>query len=437
MKAATFIVWLGSLCLLAGSVPAVSPWPAETSAQANILTSVDAGLNTLNWSGASWNPVTRTLWLACNSGYFWALVDNGAGGFRVATNAAGTAAKWSPGNDLESICQADYDAATVYLMDENGWIRAYNVSNYGVVAETRNWDIRVPCPEVGGASGPEGITFVPDEWLRREGFRGTNGNLAVSTNGMGGLMFVGHQDGGYVHVFDVQPTSSVYTYVGRYKTGRSETAGLEFDRTTGLLYLWHNTGSNYLEVTELSSYVEGAERRLRQVAEYVGPRSGNLEGFALLPTTESNHWCFVTDDDNSGGQAVMWYDQFQPAEDTDGDALPDGWELWHFGTTTQALGAADTDLDGLANAGEYLAGTDPTNQLSVFTLLEPDASRHPLSLRWSSVTGRVYTVLHVTELGSALAPTVLAVQSATSTVSQVSIDDSAPAGFYQVLVDRP
>jgi len=50
-----------------------SPWPAEPTSQAVKLTSVDPEFNAVNMSGAAWNPVTRTLWLANNSGQFWAL----------------------------------------------------------------------------------------------------------------------------------------------------------------------------------------------------------------------------------------------------------------------------------------------------------------------------------------------------------------------------
>jgi hypothetical protein len=303
-----------TLCVWAfpsAQAQAVKPWPAEASAQAVKLRSVDSGLNDVNWSGVSWNPKTRTLWLANNSGYFWALVEDGAGCFRVATNASGTKAKWSPGGDLESICQVDYAQPIVYLMDENNSIREYDVSHYGVVKQNRSWNISVHCPEING-SGPEGLTFVPDEWLRRQGFRQADGNLCTSTNGMGGLMFVGHQIGGYVHVFDLNRINNGYGYVGRFKTGRSETAGLEFDRTAGKLYIWHNIDSNYLEVTELGSSVDGTDRRLRQLAEYAGPRAGNLEGFALMPTSETNTWCFVTDDDNANGEAIMGYRLFHP-----------------------------------------------------------------------------------------------------------------------------
>ena len=80
----------------AGVAMAASPWPAESYTQAVKLTTVDAQLNAINMSGAAWNPETRTLWLANNSGQFWGLVEDGAGGFRVATNTAGTKARWAP-----------------------------------------------------------------------------------------------------------------------------------------------------------------------------------------------------------------------------------------------------------------------------------------------------------------------------------------------------
>ena len=326
--------------LLAGgtSARAVDPWPAESSAAAVRLTDIDPGLDTVNWSGAFWNPDTRTLWICCNSGTFWALVENGAGSFQVATNAAGTPAKWSPGGDLEAICQADSDPGLVYLLDENGWIREYDVSQYGIVHATHSWDIRAQCPEVGGTSGGEGLAFVSDGWLQREGFRQADGALRASTNGMGGLMFVGYQYDGCVYAFDLQRGAGTAGFVGRYRTGRAETAALEFDRATGKLYVWHNTGSNYLEVVELNSTVAGTERRLRPLAEYVGPRAGNLEGFALAPDGAGNvgGGCIVADDDNQGHEAVMWFRRFQPSDDTDGDGLSDAWEIWNRGTTAAA-----------------------------------------------------------------------------------------------------
>ncbi len=58
-----------------------------------------------------------------------------------------------------------------------------------------------------------------------------------------------------------------------------------------------------------------------------------------------------------------------PVADSDGDGLPDAWEQEHFGDLDQN-GSGDPDGDGLDNAGEHAAGTDP---------LDPDTDGDGLS----------------------------------------------------------
>lgn len=47
--------------------------------------------------------------------------------------------------------------------------------------------------------------------------------------------------------------------------------------------------------------------------------------------------------------------------DTDGNGLPDWWELEYFGHLTGTDPNADPDHDGMSNLQEWLAGTNPTN----------------------------------------------------------------------------
>ncbi len=49
--------------------------------------------------------------------------------------------------------------------------------------------------------------------------------------------------------------------------------------------------------------------------------------------------------------------------DSDGDGLPDSWEIAHFGNLNQTA-SGDFDGDGVSNLQEYLDGTDPTNAAS-------------------------------------------------------------------------
>ena len=48
--------------------------------------------------------------------------------------------------------------------------------------------------------------------------------------------------------------------------------------------------------------------------------------------------------------------------DDDGDGIPDGWEFLYAPGDLEALGEGDADKDGLADAGEFEAGTDPTSR---------------------------------------------------------------------------
>jgi hypothetical protein len=74
------------------------------------------------------------------------------------------------------------------------------------------------------------------------------------------------------------------------------------------------------------------------------------------------------------------------ATDTDGDQMPDTWEMTHFGSLEQIL--PDWDEDGLSNLEEYIAGTDPTDPASVFIIEDMLAS----TLYWTSTPGRTYSV---------------------------------------------
>ena len=55
------------------------------------------------------------------------------------------------------------------------------------------------------------------------------------------------------------------------------------------------------------------------------------------------------------------------ATDSDGDRLPDAWEMKYFGTLAYRP-LDDPDHDGMNNLAEYLAGTDPTDPKSKLAL---------------------------------------------------------------------
>jgi hypothetical protein len=85
--------------------------------------------------------------------------------------------------------------------------------------------------------------------------------------------------------------------------------------------------------------------------------------------------------------------------DADGDGIPDSWETQYFGNATSGSGTADTDGDGMINTDEFLAGTDPTNALSLLKLTLNPTNR--ALLHFVAETNRGYTVQFRTDLQSA------------------------------------
>jgi hypothetical protein len=272
------------------AVQAADPWPAEPLAESANLTSIEGPEpNDFHYdlSGASWNPVTRTLWV-CRNGpggdqsKFWALVEDGAGGFQVAYRN-GNRGEWTGFGDLESITQADLGEDVVYVLIEGEeHVKAYDVSTYGVATLLNDWNLSPNLPLSGG-SGAEGLAFVPNAALAAAGFVDGSGNPSTGTGGMGGLMLVGHQNGGSVFAFDLDRVSGTHRFVGEYRTGYAETAGLEFDRSTGMLYVWHDDAHDTLEKTDLrSTAVDGQSyRQFHVVGAWNGPDHSNNEGIAL------------------------------------------------------------------------------------------------------------------------------------------------------------
>ena len=83
----------------------------------------------------------------------------------------------------------------------------------------------------------------------------------------------------------------------------------------------------------------------------------------------------------------------------DADSLPDWWERWHF----DGLGQADDDdddHDGVRNADELIAGTDPTNGLAYFVIqnIERSPDGSAVTLQWPGEPGRFYTLESSTNL---------------------------------------
>lgn len=125
--------------------------------------------------------------------------------------------------------------------------------------------------------------------------------------------------------------------------------------------------------------------------------------------------------------------------DSDGDGMPDFWEVAH-GLNPQANDAVfDADHDGLNNLQEYLAGTDPHDPQSVFRLAISGDSDAAWRLQFSAVSNHSYTVQTATNLSSGTWEKLLDVPVA-ATNRDISIpffpDGTAERGFRLVTPAR-
>ena len=92
--------------------------------------------------------------------------------------------------------------------------------------------------------------------------------------------------------------------------------------------------------------------------------------------------------------------------DTNGNRLPDAWELQDFGNMTNTA-AGDVDGDGVNNEDEYLTGTQATNAASLLRIETLARTLEDVAVEWQSVPYGRYRVLTATNLVGGAGWTVL------------------------------
>ena len=125
--------------------------------------------------------------------------------------------------------------------------------------------------------------------------------------------------------------------------------------------------------------------------------------------------------------------------DTDGDGMPDYWDLANgFNPNDASDAALDSDGDGVSNRDEYLFGTNPNDGSSRFSLASPVAApAGGFVVRFNTGVDRVYRVEFKDNLND---PAWLTLGSdVPGTGGQVEVTDpvsaaATPARFYRVRV---
>jgi hypothetical protein len=97
--------------------------------------------------------------------------------------------------------------------------------------------------------------------------------------------------------------------------------------------------------------------------------------------------------------AVPTPGHFSENEDSDGDGLPDAWEIEHGTNWKTPDAGADPDHDGMNNWQEFLAGTDPLNSSSSLRVDAFLTSPGSVTLQFLAISNRNYSVLYQDLLG--------------------------------------
>lgn len=134
------------------------------------------------------------------------------------------------------------------------------------------------------------------------------------------------------------------------------------------------------------------------VLTLVGPvtAGSNFQLFSVAGSVGGTFSSISFTDDGYGGTfdaqtGTLLVTSAPSAGDSDGNGLPDDWEISHFG----AIGvdpSADADGDGASNLSEYLAGTDPRDPSSVFRC-EITGEGATVVVRVATVEGRRYRLM--------------------------------------------
>ncbi len=114
--------------------------------------------------------------------------------------------------------------------------------------------------------------------------------------------------------------------------------------------------------------------------------TGNFSGYAY---SANCGWISL-----SNAFAFVKTDSVQAGADTDGDGIPDAWELQKAGNLTALTGTGDSDGDGLKDIDEYRADTDPLNANDLLRIIAVAANTpgDTATLTWTSKPTRLYQV---------------------------------------------
>jgi hypothetical protein len=180
---------------------------------------------------------------------------------------------------------------------------------------------------------------------------------------------------GWISLGDGTPVNGI-----RYQNNAASDFGVNHDGAGNLRGYAYGANIGWLTFTN----------RDANGATYDGPKVDLLTGrLSGLVWSANCGWISL-----SNQFAYVQTDTMDCGPDSDADGIPDAWELQFAANLGILNGAGDNDGDGLSNAEEFLADTnplDPNSRLRITSTAKPTAVS-PTTLTWSSSPTRQYRI---------------------------------------------
>ncbi|MEO7932615.1 MAG: glycoside hydrolase family 2 TIM barrel-domain containing protein [Chthoniobacterales bacterium] len=145
------------------------------------------------------------------------------------------------------------------------------------------------------------------------------------------------------------------------------------------------TPSNYTWITSVSPTFPAGNLSLLHAINAIGNKFQSPAATTIGPSSADTTATGLYE----GGADFYFGALPEPGVDRDGNGLGDSWELQQFNTLGQDPNA-DPDGDGMTNAQEFAAGTNPNDSSSSLKITQIQASGNDFVLSFPSVSGKTY-----------------------------------------------